>query len=699
MIAHPLEILFGGGVGLACGLDSEIHADELHGLFAGDTRVLSTYRFTIGGHAWRCLSRSRSDPSVAQWDMQNPPLQIPGHDLEQGQVHCRLQREVRGFMRDRLVVTSFAARNVSVRLSLQLDADFMDLFQVRDRSLPARLNIQRLFGDRSLSFIYEHKDFRRGLHVSFEASGRAPVFVGSQVVFDIELHPREPWELRVEAVPQVQGAQGHHETLELQSTKSSHSALEITSLPLLAQPFERGSSDLERLSLHGSTGKPFVAAGAPWFLALFGRDTLMTSLLAGLLGRWHIDGALAELTATQAMINDPFRDAQPGKIAHELRQGELAHFHKVPHTPYYGTHDAPALFVLALWNGFRWTGDRSLLVRYLPAAKAALRWCLEVGDMDGDGLLEYQSHSTKGYRNQSWKDAHDAIVHQDGTLAEPPIATVELQGYLYAAQCAMAELLQIAGEHAEAEVCLHGARALQRLVEERFWMEDAQCYALALDGDKRPVKSIASNAGHLLWCGLPSPKRAQAVADRLLQDDMFSGFGVRTLSSNHCRYNPLSYQLGSVWPHDNAVFAVGLMRYGLREQAANVWKGILEAAGHFEQQRLPELFCGFSSNDGAPVPYEQANVPQAWAAAAPIIAVQSLLGLVPDAANSRCTLSPWLPDWLPELTLHGISVGNGHLDIKLSHENSETHLAYVKHSGVDVALAFPSAPLWGAPMI
>jgi glycogen debranching enzyme len=697
-VPHPWEILYGGGVGLSCDLDGELHADELHGLFAGDTRVLSTYRITIAGHAWRILARSHPEPSTVQWDMQNPTVRVPSGDLDEGSVHCRLRRRVFGALHDCLTVTAFGDKAIAVRLALQLDTDFADLFQVKDRSLPPRLSVQRVPRTDSLSFLYERRGFRRGLHVSFASTVR-PTFVGTQAVFDLVLEPRAPWRCCVEAVPEVDGQrlefQGDPHAVEIRPESARE--LSIAAEPLLKAPFERGRIDLERLAIQAS-GERFIAAGAPWFLALFGRDTLVTSLMAGLLGSWHATGALTALGACQARVDDAFRDAEPGKIAHELRRGELAHFDAIPHTPYYGTHDAPALFVLALWNAFRWTGNRDLLRKHLAAAEAALRWCDEHGDEDRDGLLEYRTRSRKGYRNQGWKDAGDAIVHEDGTLAELPIATVELQGYWYAARLAMAELFDAVGNHEGGAALRSAARTLRDLVEDRFWMEDAGCYALALDGEKRLVRSISSNPGHLLWCGLPSPERAVRVARRLLSDDMFSGYGVRTLSTAHRRYNPLSYQLGSVWPHDSALFAAGLVRYGLRPEAAQVFRGILDAAGTFEQSRLPELFCGFDRDEGPPVPYEKANVPQAWAAAAPILAAQLFLGLLPDVANGRCHLSPWLPEWLPELELSGIEIGDGCLDVKIARSGNDVRLEHAKHPSIEITLGTASGPLWGAPL-
>jgi glycogen debranching enzyme len=696
-VPHPLEILYGGGTSLCCAMNGEIRADQLHGFFAGDTRVLSTYRFTIAGHSWRVISRGRPGPSTSQWEMQNPPVRVTNGDLEEGTIHFRLRRRVMGALHDDLTITSFARRPISVRLTFQLDADFADLFQVKERTTPPRLSIQRIFRERALSFAYERRGFRRGLHVGFSIP--ASTFVGTQAVFDLVLEPQEPWRCCIEAVPELDGAR-----IELEGDPHSDQVprrrigeLAIDADPILKDPFERGCTDLDRLALPGGDGPPFIAAGAPWFLTLFGRDTLVTSLMAGLLGRWHVEGALHQLAERQAKSRDDYRDAEPGKIAHELRRGELAYDEAIPHTPYYGTHDAPALFVLALWNAYRWTGDRSLLEQYLPAADAALEWCAARGDRDGDGLLEYETRSRRGYRNQGWKDAGDAIVGEDGRLTDLPIATVEMQGYWYAARLAMAELCEAIGARDRAERLRNEARTLRQLIEERFWMEERGCYGLAIDGGKRLVGSISSNPGHLLWCGVPTKERALRTARRLLEADMFSGYGVRTLSADHACYNPLSYQLGSVWPHDTALFAAGLARYGLRDEASRVFRSILEAARMFEEQRLPELFCGFARDEGPPVPYELANVPQAWAAAVPILAAQIFLGLLPDVANGRCHLDPWLPKWLPTLQLTSIEIGGACLEVKLIRRGDETIVEHARHPALEVVRNPSPSPLWGAP--
>jgi glycogen debranching enzyme len=422
--------------------------------------------------------------------------------------------------------------------------------------------------------------------------------------------------------------------------------------------------------------------------------------MAGLDGAWSAKAALSALASLQATKRADWLDAEPGKLPHEVRRGELASRNRIPFAPaYYGTHDAPALYCLTLWHAWRWTGDDELLKAHLEGARAAMRWCDELGDRDGDGLLEYATRSPKGYRNQSWKDAEDAVVHADGRQADLPLATVELQGYLFAARLAMAELLAALGEQAEGERLRQQASRLRGVVEERYWLEQAGFYAFALDGQKRQVAGISSNPGHLLWCGLPNQKRAAAVAERLLKPDLFSGWGLRTLSSENPAYNPLSYQRGSVWPHDTLLAAAGLWRYGHHEQASTLIRAILEAAGAFEDARLPELFCGLPRSHDLPVPYEQANIPQAWAAAAPILAAQLFLGLLPDAPHGRCFVSPWLPEWLPRLELRGIAIGEGRLDITVARQGGETVIEQLESKEIEVMEGTVEAPLWGKPAL
>jgi glycogen debranching enzyme len=695
---HPIDVLYGSGAVLACGLDGEVRADDLHGLFAGDTRVLSTYRVSIGGQRWQLLSRERTGHGTAAWVFQNPAIRDP-HGLLEGCLSLRIERRVAGALRDDITITSYARGPTRTTLAVQLDADFADIFEVKSGSVPPRLGVQRTPRPDGTRLVYEHSGFRRALNVTLTGPERLPEFVGSLIIFDLHLDRGEEQAFCLECRPEVDGqsmpfAADPHYGAGRDEEDTPGLALRAPSL--LRDPFARGCADLRGLAVPQDDAPPYLAAGAPWFYTLFGRDSLLPSVMAGLVGAWPARGALAALGRLQARERDDWRDAEPGKLPHEARKGELAHLGAIPHTPYYGTHEAPSLYCLALWNAWRWTGDRALLEAHLETARAALRWCDELGDRDGDGLQEYGTRSRSGYYNQSWKDAGDAIVTEDGSLAALPLATVELQGYLYAARLALAELVEERGDHAEARLLRTAAADLRALVEARYWLPDRGFYALALDGGKQPVESVSSNAGHLLWCGLPSPERAEAVARRLLEPDLFSGWGLRTLSSEHGRYNPLSYQRGSVWPHDTMIAAAGAWRYGRRGEAATLIRGVLEAACEFEDDRLPELFCGFDRASCPPVPYREANVPQAWAAAAPVLATQLFLGLVPDAPNKRCFVDPYLPEWLPTLEASGIQVGSGTVDIAVSRAGKETVVHGISSTDVDVRRKDSSTPLWGS---
>jgi glycogen debranching enzyme len=699
-IPHPTVVLHGDGIALACGRAGDVRADELHGLFVGDTRVLSSYRISLAGQEWQLVGRNRDGHGTAIWTFQSPLIRAVRGELSPGSLFFKLRRRVSGGLHDDLTIRGFSGDRIETRLIVQLDSDFADIFEVKDRRLPPRLDVVRTTQGEELTLRYERAGFRRALHVRLSTSDplqRLPEFVGSQIIFPLELCQAEEWTCCIHAEVEVDGViqpfAGDPHVPEPEPFRDT--APTIRSAPALQLPFERGCADLAALALQ-SGDTAFVSAGVPWFMCLFGRDTLLSALMAGVVGAWPARGALSALGQLQATARDDWRDAEPGKLPHELRRGELAFRNVIPHTPYYGTHDAPALYCLTLWNAWRWMGDDSLLDAHLATAARALEWCDELGDRDGDGLQEYATRSRLGYYNQSWKDAGDAILQPTGELAKLPIATIELQGYLYAARLAMAELYENRGDQAEADRLLEAAEALRALVEERYWLEDEGTYAVAVDGDKQPVRTISSNPGQLLWCGLPSRVRAGRTAERLLADDMFSGWGLRTLSSKHPRYNPLSYQRGSVWPHDTMLTAAGMARYGLNDQAATLVHGVLDAACAFEDARLPELFCGIERNLEGPVPYAEANIPQAWAAAAGPLAAQLFLGIVPDAPHGRCFLNPWLPEWLPRIEIDRLSVGRGSLRIVLVRDGDSTVVEAIDPDGIDVVAAKTGAALWGA---
>jgi glycogen debranching enzyme len=701
-VAQSNIVLHSGSLAFACGRDGQLYANERHGLFAGDTRVLSTYRFGICGTVWRLLGRGGSGSSRSDWTYQNNRLRDAFGEVLAGSMHLRLSRRLENdALRDELHLRSYAERRLAIWFTLQLDADFADIFEVRDQSIPPRASVRRDVSQNQLRLGYERPGFARGIRITLDPSGGHPIFVGAYCSIQLELPPGAEWRCRITALPEVGDdllpSMAHTDKTEPFS-QPDFSPLALTADPVLQRVFDRGRSDLQALIIPQPGGAPFVAAGAPWFVTLFGRDVLVTSLMAGIDGGWLARGALAATAQHQATGRDDFRDAEPGKFPHELRRGELAHRQAIPQSPvYYGAHDAPALYCLALWNAWRWTGERSLLDDHLAAARSALRWCDEMGDRDGDGLLEYATRSPRGYRNQSWKDAGDAIIHADGSQPTLPLATIEMQGYLFAARLAMAELLTEEGDLNAARHAREAAFELRRIVEERYWLPDDGFYAMALDGQKRQVAGISSNPGQLLWCGLPSRDRAKMLAERFLKPDLFSGWGLRSLSSENPAYNPLSYQRGSVWPHDTALLAAGLFRYGHYETASTFLRAILDAGGVFEAERLPELFCGFERAYGLPVPYEQANSPQAWAAAVPLLAVQIFLGLLPNAPRHRCLVAPWLPEWLPRLTLRGIRIGQGSFDITVSRHDAVTAIEELDCRGVEVIQGTAPASLWGEP--
>ncbi|MCX6021867.1 MAG: hypothetical protein NTZ05_09080 [Chloroflexi bacterium] len=434
---------------------------------------------------------------------------------------------------------------------------------------------------------------------------------------------------------------------------------------------------------------PYIAAGTPWFAALFGRDSLIVGMQALPYAPEVARGVLNVLAAHQGSQADPERDEEPGKILHEFRVGEMARLGEIPMTPYYGTVDATPLFVMLLGQYFQWTGDRELVQSLLPAAEAALRWIAHHGDQDGDGFVEYNKHSQKGIANQGWKDSWDAIVHADGSLAQPPISLVEVQGYVYAGKLGMAGIYDALGQPGRAAELRAEARALKLRFNQAFWSDDLGFYALALDGSKRPAASVSSNVGHALWTGIADAERAPRVVERLLGNDMFSGWGIRTLSSTNPRYNPLGYHVGSVWPHDNAIAALGMKRYGFDTETNEVATALYDVCRTFAYYRLPELYSGAQrTGHDYPVRYPVACSPQAWAAGSMLMMLQAILGLEGDAARGRLILRrPRLPYWLREVELRNVRVGDGSADLVVRRNQGSTRVSVLgTHGGLRVSV-------------
>jgi glycogen debranching enzyme len=390
-------------------------------------------------------------------------------------------------------------------------------------------------------------------------------------------------------------------------------------------------------------------------------------------------GALDILGSLQAKEDDPYRDAEPGKIPHELRYGELAHFKLIPHTPYYGTADATPLYLIALHAAWRATGDLGLLQQHLQTAEGCLAWIDDYGDRDGDGFQEYQTRSPVGYENMGWKDSGDAVMYPDGSLVKGPKALCELQGYVYDAWLRMAQVFDALGKPDRAAQLRAKAVVLFTRFNDVFWDDELGFYAYALDGDKNKVLTVASNAGHCLACGIVPPERAKRVMERLLAPDMWTTWGIRTLSASHPAFNPYNYQTGSIWPHDNAIIAMGFKSCGFGAEAARVARGVSAAASHFLLNQLPELYTAPEHGESDfPVQYLGANVPQAWAAGSVFLLTQALLGFVPDAPHDRVYVDPALPAWLPDLTVRDLRIGKHKLDIRFWRESEQTAFEVVK---------------------
>jgi glycogen debranching enzyme len=426
-----------------------------------------------------------------------------------------------------------------------------------------------------------------------------------------------------------------------------------------------------------------MAAGVPWYVAMFGRDALIASHQLLMVNPEPARNTLLFLAERQGTKEDPWRDEEPGRILHEVRRGELAGAGLIPHTPYYGTVDATPLWLIVFAQHFRWTGDLEFAKELLPAAQAALDWIDRYGDRDGDGFVEYLSRSPQGMRNQGWKDSGDSVVHADGRLAEPPIALAEVQAYVYMAKLRVADVFEAVGEPDRADALRGEAEVLRRRFNDVFWMDDENFFAGALDRDKRQVRTIVSNPGHGLYCDIVDTDKAAHLARRLLAPDMFSGWGIRTMSKSAAAYNPMSYHNGTVWPHDNAFIAAGLKRYAFVKETNRVATAMFDAAIYADYMRLPELFCGFTRRTpNRPVSYPVACSPQAWAAGAPYLILQAMLGISARAHENLLTVNkPHLPPWLNTVELRGIQIGDSKISLVFRREGEITGFSLLSREG------------------
>jgi glycogen debranching enzyme len=668
----------------------DIHPDTRGmGLYDGDTRILSCSVLHIGGErpvilhsdpggSWRGIVQGtnpeyRKDPGDKMGDANEPVLRQT--------ISIARERTIAEAYRERLDIENHGLITFDCDVELEFDADYADIFEVRGYARPARGELLPIEAgaDGELVFGYVGLDgVTVRTHISFDP---APILHpaqddrGGAVVarWASPLHPGERrqigWTVRASRDPVQTVQELDPDALDPAAAHTSwlstNTVIE-TDHELINQVLRRSLDDLCLLESTDPLGDRYIAAGVPWFSTLFGRDSLITSLQAiSFAPRLAIE-TLDILAGRQATAVDAWRDAEPGKMLHELRTGEMSRTGELPFAPYYGSIDSTPLWLILLGETHDWTGDDALVDRLWPNALAALDWIDQWGDRDGDGFVEYERRADTGLRNQGWKDSGDSIRWLDGTLAETPIALAEVQGYVFDAKQRMSRLARGRGEVDLADRLQTEASELQRRFAEQFRLPDGSI-AMALDGAKRAVDTIGSNAGHALWSGIVLAEHADAAAAALGSSSMVSGWGLRTFGASQPGYNPIGYHTGTVWPHDTAIAAAGLRRYGFDDAADTLSSGMLAAAQHFPAFRLPELFCGFDrASTGSPIAYPVACSPQAWAAGSALMLIRTMLGLQADAPNHRLTLDrPILPAGLTKVVVRGIRVGDASCDLLL----------------------------------
>lgn len=679
----PPRLAINNGLGfLVTDQDGQITWPTHQGLYASDTRLVSSWQIYANGEPWDLLNSGNIAHFAVKIYLVNRLFATETGPVEGGNLGLTVGRALGpGGLHEDFDLVNHGSEPVQFNLEVGIRCDFADLFEVEADSIVRRGRITTKWtpGSARLRTSYINQDFRRTITITVHKTPTKPVYANGRISFDIKLDPGSTWHACLlydfgqgRKTSRAPGACVDKclssETAKRVSRWRSAACKLSTPNGEFQQLYNQAIEDMAalRLPIEGTDHLEYVpAAGLPWFIGLFGRDSLVVSLQNAFVYPDFARGALDVLARFQATTRDDYRDAEPGKIMHELRNGELAHFNLIPHTPYYGTADATPLYLITLHNAWRCTGDASLIDRHIDTAEKCLDWIDCFGDRDGDGFQEYETRSKEGYENQGWKDADDAVVYPDGTPVKGPKALCELQGYVYDAWQRMAEIYDARGDGDRAGQLRAKARTLFERFNDVFWDQASGFYAFALDGNKKPVLSVASNPGHCLWSGIVAPERAASVVQRLMMPDMWSGWGIRTLSADHPAYNPHSYQRGSVWPHDNGLIALGFRRYGFFKEAARIAGDVSGAASYFMQHRMPELYAGSMRTPTTfPVQYKGANVPQAWAAGSCFSFLQAIGGIQPDAPNGRLYIDPKLPDWMPQMTLKELRLGKDLLHLR-----------------------------------
>lgn len=675
--------------------DIGMAGDTAEGLFYRDTRFLSHFELRIEGKRPLLLSSTvHEDKAALSVELTNPDL-LPGDSESLSRDTIFIERTKflwKGVCYERINFRNYTSAQKRLRVDLLFDADFHDLFEVRGTSRARRGTTSvEVIGPQRVAFRYNGLDkIERLTEIHLIPVPNA--LETNRAMIQLRLGPYARTSVFVtvsckeegvnETVDPADYFRAYRETRRARRIATTGISTIKSSNESFDEVVCRATSDVYTLITQNNLG-PYPYAGIPWFNTIFGRDGIITAMLMLWMDASVAGGVLRTLAATQATTCDPRSDAQPGKILHELRHGEMANLHEVPFRRYYGSIDATPLFLMLAGMYLERTGDKQTIQEIWPNIEAALRWIDDYGDIDGDGFVEYSRAMDSGLANQGWKDSYDAIFHADGREAEGPIALCEVQGYIYAAKQQAALMATSLGFAKRASELLLQAERLRLKFEEAFWCEDIGTYALALDGTKHTCRVLASNAGHALFTGIAAPERARKVAETLLNPDGFSGWGIRTVFRGQPRYNPMSYHNGSVWPHDNALIAIGFARYGLKAEAARVFAGIFNAARHQELKRLPELFCGFIRRPHhGPTPYPVACAPQAWAATAIFGLLGACLGLELSHEKDEIRFrDPVMPAFLDEVVIRNVQLGGSCADLRLHRYGNDVTANVLAHRG------------------
>jgi glycogen debranching enzyme len=679
------------------GSTGDIGQPGVTGLFMLDTRVLSRWSLAVNGAPVEVLSVIPNGPFSATF-----AGRIPDSELVDAPLSVIRRRHVGNGMREDLEIRNHGAAEQSVVVELAVGADFANLFAVKAGRVGEILPTSAFMGEDRSEVVISRGDVEGGVDACVIRASIPPDGITESVLrWELVVEPDQSWSVCFIVGVVVDGQRLHtshvcgesvEDAIPISRLRQWHGRVTqiATDDARLQSALHRSGEDLGALRIFDADHpeRAVVAAGAPWFMTLFGRDSLLASWMALLLDPDLAEGVLLELAESQGVSSNPVTEEQPGRILHEVRFDTASARLLGGANTYYGTVDATPLFVMLVAELARWTGLSRTVTDLMPAVDRALAWIEEFGDRDGDGFVEYLRSDVSGLENQGWKDSWDGLRNVDGTVPTGPIALCEVQGYVYAALRGRAELGAALGEASSVVLAFEErAAALRDRFDRAFWIEGSEWYAIGLDGDKQQIGSLTSNIGHLLWTGIVPPERAEHLAAHLTSPEMFSGWGLRTMSATNVGYNPLSYHCGSVWPHDTALAAAGLMRYGCDAAAHQLIEGLLEASV-WTAGRLPELFAGFSKDDlAAPVPYPASCSPQAWSSAAPLLLVRAMLGLDPNMLAGKVHVQPSIPEGMNRLELTDVRIGEQRVSVSV--RNDELRLEGLAD---EVAIRFERRP-------